>query len=156
MFRNRIFLLSMVVLLAVTSFGFISQPTNGVISTEGFIHRCPPGYRMVKEHEGVWCLRPVTTANNGTTFIQDNLLTVKVSPELAAVLALFEQPAGTQVANVSSLFIGTIPPYYVVTISNGNYVKSICINARNGNLMPPPCSYPASPSGNIFIPFRVP
>jgi hypothetical protein len=146
-----------VLILAASSFGFIGHPTTGIITTEGKHPVCPSGYTMVKVRKGtvfgIECIKPPSPpVNNDTAFIQDNLATVKVSPELAAVLALFEQPAGTVVTNVSQLYTGTIPPYYEVTIVNGNFVKSVYIDARNGNILPPQYNHPNIPSGNIFIP----
>jgi hypothetical protein len=73
---------------------------------------------------------------------------VRVTPELAAALALFQQPAGTVVTNVSGLYIGTVPLYYEVTIVNGNYVKAVYIDARNGNILPPQYNHP-SPAGSF-------
>ena len=157
MSRNRVVLLVLVLILAASSFGFISHPTAGVISVSDRHPICPPGYTMIKVRMGtvfgIECIKPPRPpVNNDTAFIQDNLATVKVSPELAGVLALFEQPAGTVVTNVSQLYTGTIPPYYEVTIVNGNIVKSVYINARNGNILPPQYNHPNYPSGNLFFP----
>jgi len=131
-------LFALVLILALTSFGFTSKPTAGVIGVAGF--------------KG--CFRPVPCAtpdpvNNDTPFIQNNLATVKVTPELAAALALYGQPAGTVVSNVSVLYTGTIPPYYEVTIVDGNYVMAVYIDARNGNILPPQYNHPIQPE--LFI-----
>jgi hypothetical protein len=148
MSRNRTLLLALVILLAVTSFGFTAYPTNGPITAGGFL-RCPPGYHL-ERGGGIFLWHCVKDpANNDTPFIQNNLATVKVSPQLAAVLALFDQPAGSVATNVSGLYIGTIPPYYEVTIVYGNYVKSVYINAMNGNILPPQYNHPTQPT--LFI-----
>jgi hypothetical protein len=148
--RNRVVLLVLVLVLAAASFGF-TGPSTSVIVRAGFVDRgCPAGYKTVfmeklvrgKPAKIIRCLEPQETVNNDTAFIQDNLATVKVSPGLAGVLALFEQPAGTVVTNVSQLYTGTIPPYYEVTIVNGNVVKSVYINARNGAILPPQYNHP--------------
>jgi hypothetical protein len=156
--RNRLVLLVLVLVLAASSFGFINSPSTEVVIREnGPIDKgptCPTGYKMERivklvkfggkdrPVRGIRCLEPQETVNNDTAFIQDNLATVKVSPELAGVLALFEQPAGTVITNVSQLYTGTIPPYYEVTIVNGNIVKSVYINARNGAILPPQYNHP--------------
>ncbi|HMD88799.1 MAG TPA: PepSY domain-containing protein [Anaerolineaceae bacterium] len=141
MYRNRIVLLSLVLLLAVTSFGFTGRPNAMVISIDRPLI-CPHGYHLV-HGTGIFSWTCVqNTSNNDTPFIQNNLATVKVSPELAAALALFGQPAGTVVTNVSGLYTGTIPPYYEVTIVDGNYVKTVYIDARNGNILPPQYNHP--------------
>jgi hypothetical protein len=163
MSRNRVVLLVLVLVLAASSFGFIKSPSAGLVIHEidGPItqpsHKCPTSYKMVqvvklvkfegkdRPVRGIRCLEPQEIVNNDTAFIQDNLATVKVSPELAGVLALFEQPAGTVVTNISQLYTGTIPPYYEVTIVNGNIVKSVYINARNGNILPPQYNHPTLP-----------
>jgi hypothetical protein len=160
MSRNRIFLLALALIIAVTSFGFTSRQGAGIITITGDkpLPTCPAGYTgvwaRIGVHFGLKCVKPQHSVNNDTPFIQDNLATVKVSPELAAALALFEQPAGTVVTNVSGLYTGTIPPYYEVTIVNGNMVMSVYINARNGNILPPQYNHPNLPSGNIFYPWK--
>jgi hypothetical protein len=160
MSRNRVILLALVLILAVTSFGFTSRPSAGIITITGDkeLPTCPAGYTgvwgRVGIHFGLVCTKPQHSVNNDTPFIQDNLATVKVSPELAGVLALFEQPAGTVVTDVSQLYTGTIPPYYEVTIVNGNMVMSVYINARNGNILSPQFNHPNYPSGNIFYAWK--
>jgi hypothetical protein len=163
MSRNRIVLMAITLILAAVSFGFTSRPTTGIITTkEGTpFPRCPLGWKWEKVREGhklgILCIRPTDPpgiSNNGTPLIQGNLATVKVTPELAAALALFEQPAGTVVTNVSGLYTGTIPPYYEVTLVDGNYVRTVYIDARNGNILPPQFNHPYVPSGNIFYPRR--
>jgi hypothetical protein len=128
-----------------------------VIGTEGTVFKCPPGFHIGSGNffflgnpfKKFDCIRNSDPANNDTPFIQNNLVTVKVSPQLAAVLALFGQPAGTVVTNVSGLYTGTIPPYYEVTVVTGNYVKSVYIDARNGNILPPQYNHPIQPA--LFI-----
>ena len=160
MSRSRPILLGLLLILAITSFGFTSHPSAGIITITGDVPlpKCPAGYTgvwaRVGIHFGLECITPQHSVNNGTPFIQDNLATVKVSPELAGVLALFEQPAGTVVTNISGLYTGTIPPYYEVTIVNGNMVMSVYINARNGNILPPQYNHPNLLSGIIFYPWK--
>lgn len=161
MSRNRIVLMAIALMLAAVSFGFTSNPAAGIITAGGDpFPRCPAGWKWEKVHEGhkwgILCIRPIDppgTSNNDTPLIQGNLVTVKVTPELAAALALFEQPAGTVVTNVSGLYTGTIPPYYEVTLVDGNYVRTVYIDARNGNILPPQFNHPEVP-GNYFIPRR--
>ena len=45
MSRNRTLLLSLVILLAITSFGFTARSSVGVIGTEGTVFKCPPGFQ---------------------------------------------------------------------------------------------------------------
>ena len=156
MVRNRIVLLVLMLALAAASFGFTSSPALGLVTHQNFPKPfCPPGFEPVRHpfrangdhfvtEAGIRfkCVKINGAALNDTPFIQANLAAVKVSPELAGVLALFEQPAGTVVANVSQLYTGTIPPYYEVTLVYGNYVKSVYIDARNGNILPPQDNHP--------------
>jgi hypothetical protein len=153
MFRNRNILFVLILVLAVSSFGFTNGSSTGIVIREDGgqpNYKCPAGYLLEKVRRTIhgqtrWypaCVKPTGIVNNDTSFIQDNLVTVKVTPELAAALALFEQPAGTVVTNVSQLYTGTIPPYYEVTIVNGNYVKAVYIDARNGSILPPQYNHP--------------
>jgi len=147
-------------MLAAVSFGFTSRPTTGVIIEEGTpLRHCPVGWKwekVLKDHRlGILCIKPIDpqgTSNNNTPLIQGNLAMVKVTPELAAALALFEQPAGTVVTNVSGLYTGTTPPYYEVTLVDGNYARTVYIDASNGNILPPQFNHPTAPSGNYFLP----
>ena len=73
---------------------------------------------------------------HSSPFVLAELAQVKVSQQLAGVLVLHKQPAGTIVDHVSMLFVGTYPPYYKVTLVDGNYVRLVYINAIDGNIIP--------------------
>ncbi|MDR3575768.1 MAG: hypothetical protein P4L50_18055 [Anaerolineaceae bacterium] len=169
MFRNRLILLVLALSLAAASFGFTSGSAAGVIvggikGVNGDIPTCASGYQREKAFvmvhgrriPAVKCVRIYDTgpgANNNTSFIQNNLAAVKVTPQLAAVLALFQQPAGSVTTNVSGLYTGTIPPYYEVTVASGNYVKTIYVDAWNGSFLPPQGGHLAPLPGYYFILF---
>ena len=169
MVRNRVILFVLVLALAAASFGFSSSPITGVVAgvngnSPTFQYNppeCANGYssEMVEKRDShnwpYWALKcteiyVAAPSNNNTPLILNNLVGVKVSAQLAGVLALFEQPAGTVVSNVSGLYVGTTPPYYEVTLVNGNYVRSVYVDAWNGSILPPQYNHPSGMHLNIY------
>ncbi|MDR3575767.1 MAG: hypothetical protein P4L50_18050 [Anaerolineaceae bacterium] len=160
MARNRLILFVLVLVLAASSFGFVTSQSALGVPFNDKLPGCPEGYVLAKipvQFDGHTIWRPgckrvdYGVVNNNTDLIQNSLALVKVNPQLASALALFEQPTGTVVTNVSGLYVGTVPPYYDVTIVNGNYVKDICVNAWNGSFLGYCPSHPAPLPGVIFF-----
>ncbi|MDR3576787.1 MAG: hypothetical protein P4L50_23225 [Anaerolineaceae bacterium] len=150
MLRNKNVLLTLVTILALASFGFtsfgaassVSYATNNVaiqslpIASSSAITTSSTDCDSTMDKDGMDGCTDDATADGDA---DESLASVKVTPQLAGVCALFKQPAGTQVVSVDGVYAEIAYPYYkvVLAIPNGGN-PTIYVNASNCNVIPAP------------------
>ena len=143
---NRKIILSLLAILALLSFGFNNLDSARMIADINgppTIRNLPAGLsRVVTARYDDCDDRPNSNCNDGDaddSMEEENLLSVKVSPQLAGFCALYKKPGGTQVVSVNGVYAELAYPYYKVVLDipdGGN--PTVYVNATNCNIIPQP------------------